>query len=42
MLKQDTKAAAKDLGYAQTEQLTDQVNEIGRMLNGYTRKVIAS
>lgn len=33
---------AKDLGYAQTEQLTDQLNEIGRMLNSYTRKVIAS
>jgi len=33
---------AKDLGYAQTEQLTDQLNEIGRMLNSYTRKVTAS
>jgi len=33
---------AKDLGYAQTKKLTEQLNEIGRMLNSYTRKVVAT
>ena len=33
---------AKDLGYAKTNSLTDQLNEIGKMLNSYTNRVLAS
>jgi four helix bundle protein len=33
---------AKDLGYAKTELITEQLNEIGRMLNSYSKKVLAS
>jgi len=33
---------AKDLGYAETQSLTQQLNEIGKMLNSYTKKVLSS
>lgn len=33
---------AADLGYAQTESNFEQLDEIGRMLNAYTKKLIAS
>ncbi len=32
---------AKDLGYADTLSLTNQLNEIGKMLRSYTNKVLA-
>ncbi|MFT5837144.1 MAG: four helix bundle protein [Candidatus Azotimanducaceae bacterium] len=33
---------AKDLGYAETQSLTEQSNEIGKMLRSYTNKVLTS
>lgn len=33
---------ANDLGYAETQSLTQQLNEIGKMLNSYTKKVLSS
>ena len=33
---------ASDLGYAETEQHLKKVNEIGRMLNAYTKKLLTS
>jgi len=33
---------AADLGYAKTEQHFTQINEIGRMLHSYTKKVLSS
>ena len=33
---------AQDLSYAETNTLKNQLNEIGRMLNSYTSKVLAS
>lgn len=32
----------KDLGYAETQSLINQLNEIGKMLNSYTKKVLSS
>lgn len=32
----------QDLGYAETSTLKNQLDEIGRMLNSYTQKVLAS
>lgn len=33
---------AKDLGYADTQSLTNQLNEIGKMLRSYMNKVLTS
>ena len=33
---------ASDLGYAKTKQHFQQIDEIGRMLNAYTKKVLTS
>ncbi|MEM8867528.1 MAG: four helix bundle protein [Verrucomicrobiota bacterium] len=33
---------AQDLGYAETQPLTQQLTEIGKMLNSYARKVLSS
>jgi four helix bundle protein len=33
---------AKDLGYSETHSQTEQLNEIGKMLNSYTKKILSS
>jgi four helix bundle protein len=33
---------AKDLGYADTRSIRQQLNEVGKMLNSYTQKVLTS
>ena len=33
---------SQDLGYRSMEQLMEQVNEVGRLLNGYSRAILDS